>query len=288
MSIELPKRLLKPDTYRDSMPSNFTLEKRETYGKPYLKVFLFPGLDHSSVTNYLQSLQSVDKANVTTQKSGRIDITVYPGKFYNINELEKEVELNLRAYFQGRSLDPIFPQQIISSISDNAYFQIIDHILALGKNLETFPKVFKEYDEEGYRNYFIPFLNAISKSHAAGAEVFNRYGHSDILITDADDNKVFIAECKVWNGASYLSSGVDQLLEKYVNWRDEKTAIIIFNKEHKNFSDIIQKAIDTISSHSNCEKYIGQRKGTSFSFIFKQPTDPQKKIRLELVLFNFT
>jgi hypothetical protein len=47
-------------------------------------------------------------------------------------------------------------------------------------------------------------------------------------------DKLFIAECKLWKGEFTISDAVDQLLERYVTWHDEKVAIIVFNKDMKN------------------------------------------------------
>lgn len=117
------------------MAKNFEIERRETFGKPYLKVFLRGGLDHTAVAGHLEALYSIRQANVTDQKSGKRDITVYPEKAYDISEVEQEIELALNNYFNGRPIDPSFATETISSISDKAYFQILDYIIVLGKNL---------------------------------------------------------------------------------------------------------------------------------------------------------
>lgn len=47
---------------------------------------------------------------------------------------------------------------------------------------------------------------------------------------------VLIAECKLWKGEKLLLDAIDQLLNTYVNWRDEKIALIIFNRDVQKFS----------------------------------------------------
>lgn len=48
---------------------------------------------------------------------------------------------------------------------------------------------------------------------------------------------VFIAECKVWHGEKELLDAIDQVLS-YMNWRDTKAAIPIFNR-NANFTSVL-------------------------------------------------
>jgi hypothetical protein len=202
-----------------------------------------------------------------------------------LNNEKKYFKVLIPLLDKGRS---IFDHDIISSISDKAYSEIIERILEFGKNLEKFQSMYQNLDEEKFRDFFLPHLNAISKKHSGTGETFNKKGKTDILIQDNDSNNVFIAECKLWNGQAELKKAVDQLLERYVNWRDERTAIIIFNKEVKGFSDVISKAIDALKGHPRFETFIGHRKDSSYSFIFNHPEDSKKTVKLELILFNCT
>lgn len=53
------------------MPNNFEIERRETFEKPYLKIFLKGGADYNNVATLIQTLHSVRRANVTKQSSGK-------------------------------------------------------------------------------------------------------------------------------------------------------------------------------------------------------------------------
>jgi len=214
------------------------------------------------------------------------NLTIYPVVF-SIEEMKTEVEAELERFFSGGTSDPVFIDVTIPALGDTAYFEILDRIIQLGMNLEKYPNVDKPLDEEGIRSYFLPHLNSISESHSATGETFNKKGLTDILIQDNKGHNVFIAECKLWKGSSYLHDAIDQLLERYVSWRDEKTALIVFNKDVLGFSDVIKKGVETVKNHPNCLSMIKERKETSFSYLFRQVEDPQKKIKLELVLFQF-
>ncbi|PWV54410.1 hypothetical protein [Chitinophaga sp. S165] len=172
-------------------------------------------------------------------------------------------------------------------LNDDTYFQIIDYIVLLGKNLENYKDLSDKFNEERYRDYFLPFLNAVSPHYSAKGEVFNRLGKTDILVSDNDGNNLFIAECKIWRGEAYLLNGVDQLLSSYVNWRDEKTAVIIFNRDVKQFSQVLLTATAAMEQHPLCLQALGQRSDASWSYLFRNPDDEHKIIRVELVLFNF-
>lgn len=272
------------------MTKNYETEIREMSEKKYLKVFL-KSLDHiSNVQSALCQLPSVAKVNITHSDSMYSlpkNLTIYSKVVFSIEEMKAEVEVELERFFSGGTSDPVFIDLTIPALGDPAYFEILDRIIQLGMNLEKYPDVTKSLDEEGIRNYFLPHLNSISQSHSATGETFNKKGRTDILIQDNKGHNVFIAECKLWKGSSYLHDAIDQLLEGYVSWRDEKTALLVFNKNVLGFSDVIKKGVEAVKNHPNCLYMIKERKETSFSYLFRQVEDPEKKIKLELVLFNF-
>lgn len=272
------------------MAKNYELEIREKYGKKYLKVFL-KRLDHiPNVQSALSQLPSVAKVNISHSESMYSlpqNFTIYPKVVFSIEEMKAEVEAELVRFFNSGTTDPVFIDVTIPALGDQAYFEILDRIIQLGVNLEKYPDVTKSLDEEGIRNYFLPHLNSISRSHSATGETFNKKGRTDILIQDNQGHNVFIAECKIWKGSLYLHDALDQLLVRYVSWRDEKTALLIFNKDVSGFSDVIAKGVEAVRNHPNCLNMIRERKETSFSFLFRHVEDPKKKIKFELVLFNF-
>lgn len=266
-----------------SMAQNFAIEKRNTFDKDYLKVFLKDKTKIEQVAAILASLDSIHKANVT--ENTQLDITVYPAKMYQIDEVESEVTANLNSFFETGELDPVFEDKI-SLISAQGYADILNHIYVFGRNLEKLKQLHSKFDEEGFREYFLPYLNAISRKHSATGETFNKIGKTDILIQDQNGLNVFIAECKLWKGEGELLKAIDQLLERYVTWRDEKVALIIFNKDMQGFSDLILKAKNKVQEHTQFNSFIGQRFDTSFSYTFKNSDDPKRIIQLELIIFN--
>ena len=143
-----------------------------------------------------------------------------------------------------------------------------------------------KFDEEGFRDFFLPHLNSISKSHSATGETFNKKGKTDILIQDGDGNNVFIAECKIWHGEKELQYAINQLIDRYVSWRDEHTALIIFNKNNDNFTQLVASARQAIGNHELFVKKINDSSASSTRYAFKNREDEEKHIQLELIIFN--
>ncbi len=272
------------------MTKNYESEIREGYGKKYVKVFL-KDLDLiSNLQSSLTLLPSVARVSITESQSAYSqpqNLTVLPKKAFSIGEVKIEVDAELERFFSGGTYDPVFIDVTIPELGEPAYFEILDRIIQLGVNLEKYPNVTRSMDEESIRDYFLPHLNSISKDHSATGETFNKKGRTDILIQDNAGHNVFIAECKLWKGTSYIFEAINQLLERYVSWRDEKTALLVFNKDVSGFSEVIRKGSEAVKNHPNCINMIGKRKETSFSYLFRQLEDPEKTIKLELVLFNF-
>ena len=67
----------------------YETEKRSIYGNSYLKVFLRNNDKLETVQKLLNDLQSIKKVNITENKI--VDLTIYPAKFYEIEETEEEV-----------------------------------------------------------------------------------------------------------------------------------------------------------------------------------------------------
>jgi len=272
------------------MFKNFDTEIREAFNNKYLKVFIKDLSKLDEIKIILNSLNSVKNVNITksnSQNNPDKTLTVYPKRLYEISEVINEVERALNSYFSRRPSDPIFIENNISSMSNNAYRQIIKFIILLGKNLEQSSRLRQQFDEETTRDYFLPYLNSVSKKHSVTGETFNKDGKTDLIIKNENGDNVFIAEFKVWHGKIHFIEAINQLLDRYVNWRDEKLSIVVINKKNVNFSNVIDIAVDTIKKHPSFKKYIGKSDETSFSFIFNHPEDKNKTVNIELILFNF-
>lgn len=255
--------------------------------QPYVKAYVRELEDLQPLADLLNQLPSVRKANVSPQRNNKFDLTIYPQLPYRVEETSEQVASAMEAYFNRRPFDPVFKDEIISSISEIAYFQVLDYIIAAGLNLEKTSRATAQWAEPVFRDFFVAHLNALSKKHFVTGEAFNHGGKTDILMQNDEKVNVLVTECKKWTGPEGLLQAIDQLIERYVCWRDEKTALLMFNTKIANFTQLIETALATVQTHRLFYRFTGKRKETSYSFWFRNADDPNKLIQLELILFNF-
>jgi len=179
-------------------------------------------------------------------------------------------------------LKPIFEK----ITEQNFHSFLIQQIFLFGQSLEKLNHLHSSFGEEEFRDYFLPHLTQISKKHIATGETFNKKGRTDILIQDLNGTNTFVAECKLWKGKTYLSSAINQLIERYVLWRDEKIALIIFNKDNKDFEKVIDTSKQAIEEHPLFESFVEEKFKTIITYKFKHSEDIKKILTLELILFN--
>jgi hypothetical protein len=190
----------------------------------------------------------------------------------------------------------IIPEPIIKpnkefSTEPTMAVEMYDHILKviyeLGKSMEMKPSTYYNKDEEGLRDQILLVLETRYDGVTATGETFNRGGKTDIILKYSKDNSnLFVAECKFWHGGSEFLKAISQLFERYLTWRDSKTALILFVK-NKDFSNVITTMKNDIISHPYFVKQNGNRGESSFSYIFRLPQDVQKEVFLEIILFHY-
>jgi hypothetical protein len=161
-----------------------------------------------------------------------------------------------------------------------------EFILSILKNMvrvmELSPQAFEEMGEEDLRTHFLVQLNAQYEGQATG-ETFNFQGKTDILIRTEGRN-VFIAECGFWDGEKKFLEKIDQLLS-YLSWRDTKTALLIFNRNVA-FSDVVSKIKTAAVKHSCFKRDLGISDESTFRYMFHQPSDPNRELRLTVLAFD--
>lgn len=130
-------------------------------------------------------------------------------------------------------------------LDEAIYREVVEQVQAWARSLERTPGTVKKLGEEGLRDLLLGTLNTYWQG-AAGAELFNGAGKTDILVR-ADDRNVFIGELKIWRGAKTVHSTIDQLLS-YMVWRDSKGAIVMFIR-NANPTAIIEKLHQEVEKH---------------------------------------
>lgn len=107
------------------------------------------------------------------------------------------------------------------------YREVLQQVRGWTASMERTPKTSDKLDEEELRDLLLGTLNGFWQG-AAGGELFNGAGKTDILVRH-DDRNVFIGELKIWRGPKTVVDTVDQVLS-YMVWRDSKAAIVMFIK----------------------------------------------------------
>lgn len=136
-------------------------------------------------------------------------------------------------------------------ISDGDYNNIINIINSCCTAMERSASTFNGQKEEELRDFITATLNTHYVNEVS-SETFRRRGKTDILIS-FNNAEAFIAECKVWHGIKLLTDTFNQLL-CYTTWRDVKTAIVLFNKNNKNFKNIQLQVEEWIKEKSKAWK----------------------------------
>lgn len=289
--------------YTDKLPLNLFLYDGE-YNR-FTGLTKFKGRTQSELLEILISHTKRILAQITTENVYQ-SLNISDKEKYEIEVITEKHKLNqlsllkdfskkeskyikvLKKWLKNEKnfIDDIKPLFKKDTVQDFHTF-LIQQIFFLGQNLEKFTHLHQFFGEEKFRDYFLPHLNTVSEKHLATGETFNKKGKTDILIQDTNGTNVFVAECKLWKGEAYLTAAINQLLERYVLWRDGKIGLIIFNKDNKKFTEIIQTAKETIEKHELFDSYIEKKFETIFTYKFKHPEDKLKTITLDLILFNF-
>lgn len=168
-------------------------------------------------------------------------------------------------------------------ITDAEYDNILKLIRHSGISFEKTPKTFNVHDEEELRDIILSQLNAIYEGDAKG-ETFNKSGKTDIIISESG-RSAFIAECKIWRGKKSFSDAIDQLLS-YLTWRDCKTALVVFNKKNKNFTQILESVESRISSHPHFISKVEEKDANEWLYQMRSEDDENRIVKMNVMFFN--
>lgn len=183
----------------------------------------------------------------------------------------KHVTLEVRKSQAGFVPEPV--------LDERDYRDILDQTKAWARGLERTPGTLSNLGEEQLRDLLLATLNGFWKG-AAGGELFNGAGKTDVLIRQ-DNRNVFIGECKVWSGAKGVGEAIDQLLS-YLVWRDSKAALIYFVRAARP-DEIIRKLHEAVEAHPRCVlTQPNGRPGEQVDYIFTAD-DEGRRISLAVI-----
>lgn len=168
-------------------------------------------------------------------------------------------------------------------LTEADYEDVLEIILGVARAFERTPRIAALLrEEERLRDIFLLLLNGTYKGQATG-ETFVRSGKTDILVT-MEDKHVFVGECKWWTGPKAFGKAIDQLL-RYLPWRDEKAALILFIRT-ADVSRSIEAADAAVCGHS-AFRHLGKAATDPTArrnYVLAHPTDEARTISLALVI----
>lgn len=168
------------------------------------------------------------------------------------------------------------------TLVEETYQEILRIIRDAGVEMERHPGVYRDKDEETLRDHFLMVLAPHFES--ATGETFNKTGKTDILIRH-DKANLFVAECKFWKGIKSFHKTIDQLLG-YLTWRDSKAAVVCF-VQNKEIVPVLETIEQEASDHPTFVKSHGTKQDGWFDLEFHLPDDPDRGVKVAVLVFHF-
>ncbi len=190
-------------------------------------------------------------------------------------EIQKQIRLKPTLPDATVTPDPTLDQEI--------YIDILQTIHDIGKSIERLPGVYRDRHEPDLRDLFLIYLQPRYTWSSVTGETFNNKGRTDILIRYENAN-IFAAECKIWAGTQCYLESITQLL-KYVNWRDTKTAIILFARTKK-ISSVIETIEEATQSHPNYIALVNKKEKSWFNYLFHINGDRRVEVKLAVLVLH--
>lgn len=169
-----------------------------------------------------------------------------------------------------------------AALAEDIADDLVGLIDAFSHSLERTPTTASKLigeDEETIRDVLLFILNANWKGTATG-ESFVGIGKTDILLR-WKDRDAFIGECKIWKGEALFETGLTQLLERYTVWRATRVAMILFIRNIKDVTSIIEKAKAVITTHDRFVEPVP--KADPAAFKLRAQHDSRQIVTLHLV-----
>lgn len=170
------------------------------------------------------------------------------------------------------------------SIKEEDYNNIKNIINQSCISFEHTASTMNKLEEEEIRDFLLATLNTHYNSLATG-ETFSKTGKTDIRI-QMENKAAYIAECKIWHGISEFRNAISQLFG-YVTWRDVKTSLIVFNKNNKDFSSLLNKVDNELNSHDLCLS-CKRLAPNNWQCTFKKNNESEEKIEVNVLLCDIS
>ena len=166
-------------------------------------------------------------------------------------------------------------------ISDDDYNNIMKIIHNVCASMEETSRTFSQHNEEELRDFILATLGTHYENSVSG-ETFRKNGKTDIRIL-FDNKAAFIGECKIWHGKKKFEDAIQQLFG-YTTWKDGKLALIIFNKENKDFQQIRSIIEEWVRNNAKKHK---QTNGNMWNCSIYRP-DTNVDVKVAISIYDLT
>ncbi len=247
-----------------SIKISLTFTKNELKDKPDLPGHIKLHFEHE-MKSYREMIQYINAEARTFNKQLRDYINVCLGKrkdkASDFQAFREKMNIPLARSENAPNTVPVPLKRIVRTppvapsarkleteyrISDDDYKNINNIIYMFCVACEKTAVTYAKLSEEEIRDTLLSVLNTHYEN--ATGETFRKKGKTDILI-EFGNKAGFVAECKIWHGPEGFTKAIDQLFG-YITWRDCKAALIIFNKQNKNFTAVRQNINEWIKANS--------------------------------------
>ena len=140
-----------------------------------------------------------------------------------------------------------------------------------------------KHDEDSYRKIIGNALRIIYKGQVT-FESLNRKGKTDILLKINNKN-VLIAECKIWSKDEDFNGAINQLLDRYLEWRDDEVVLIVFCRNNS-LTEVLSKIKEITEKHNKHNQTLDCAEESEFRFLFRHPEDNNRNLILSVMAFK--
>ncbi len=145
------------------------------------------------------------------------------------------------------------------------------------------PVYLAKHDEDSYRKIIGNALRIIYKGQVT-FESLNKSGKTDILLKINNKN-VLIAECRIWTKDEDFKGAIKQLIDRYLEWRDDKAVLIIFCRNNS-LTNVLSKIKTITENWNNHKQTLKSEEENEFRFLFSHPEDNNRNLTLSVMTFK--
>lgn len=165
--------------------------------------------------------------------------------------------------------------------------KIIETFEHAGRIIHQTPSLHQDKGEEGIRDEFLTRLHDFAEhSVVASGETVNKEGKTDICVRTVSGITSFIAECKIWTGKAKFHEAITQLIDRYVDWYLERSALLLFVRR-RDFTSILRTVRTELQTHRYFIRLAEDHSNTHLSIWYRQRDDKERHLRVDIMAFHF-